>query len=64
MKRILSFVLFIILFSVIIGCSSDSGESTSYQQEDFNISLLNTAGETINISPAGKTLYAYFTGVG
>lgn len=66
-QKLLSFVLLAFIL-VIAACGSDDGDSGSieltYNEADFNISLPDINGNMVNIIPDGKTIYAYFTGVG
>ncbi|MDG5786220.1 hypothetical protein QA612_01870 [Evansella sp. AB-P1] len=66
MKKLLLSFLLITLSIIIIGCSNGNNDTTyeAYNDEDFNISLININGENVNISPDQKTIYAYFTGIG
>jgi peroxiredoxin len=66
-QKLLATVLLLFIF-VIAACGSDDGQGTSidrtYDEADFNISLPDTSENMVNISPDGKTIYAYFTGIG
>lgn len=65
-------VLFLLLsFVVVTGCgNNDEAKSESgtngelvFELAHFDISLPNEEGEFVNITPTGKTIYAYFTGI-
>ncbi|OIJ11589.1 hypothetical protein BKP35_11640 [Anaerobacillus arseniciselenatis] len=64
MKQKLLAVVLLALIVFIAACGSDDGAANIefYDTGDFNIELLDTEGNTVNISPDGKTIYAYFTG--
>lgn len=70
-KRLVTTILFIFIVA-LTACSSDGGDkensnendSLAYDKAAFEISLPDTSENLVNVSPDGKTIYAYFTGVG
>jgi peroxiredoxin len=69
-QKLIATILF--MFIVVMGgCSSNDekpetsngNESLTYDLAAFDISLRDTSGNLISVSPDGKTIYAYFTGV-
>ena len=74
MRKIMT-VLLLLLVMALVGCGSEEeskqaepqtqNEGTfTFEEADFNMELVDTEGNLINIAPAGKTIYAYFTGKG
>lgn len=71
-KKLVTMILFIFIVA-LSACSSDGenqennneieNASISFAEANFDISLPNTSGDLVNLSPDGKTIYAYFTGV-
>lgn len=55
------------LILVLSACGNDETEtndSEAYNKGDFELTLPSTTGEQVSLVPNGKTLYAYFTGIG
>lgn len=71
MKQKLIILILFIFILALAACSSDGGkqendngnDSLTYDKAEFEISLPDTSGNLVNVSPDGKTMYAYFTGV-
>ncbi len=70
MRKLLMIAL-LASFLAIVGCGTDDAQqqatedgTITFNQADFDIELPNTAGSVINVTPDGKTIYAYFTGIG
>ncbi|WNF36206.1 hypothetical protein RJD24_17410 [Bacillaceae bacterium IKA-2] len=69
MKKRLIFVILFISIVALVACSSDGGkesngsERLAYTASEFEISLPDNSGNLVNVSPDGKTIYAYFTGI-
>ncbi|OIJ12549.1 hypothetical protein BKP37_14075 [Anaerobacillus alkalilacustris] len=70
MKKKILAVFVLLLVVVIAGCNGSEEqdrvetEPLTFSKDAFNISLLDTSENFVNINPEGKTIYAYFTGVG
>ncbi|OIJ19593.1 hypothetical protein BKP45_10985 [Anaerobacillus alkalidiazotrophicus] len=68
MKKKILAAFFLLLVVVIAGCNggddTQETETVTFSKEAFDISLLDNTENFVNISPEGKTIYAYFTGVG
>jgi hypothetical protein len=71
MKKKLIATIFFMFIVVMVGCNSDGekpetsngNESVTYDVAAFDISLPDISGNLVSVSPDGKTIYAYFTGV-
>lgn len=69
-KRLITVIMFIFIVA-LVGCSSDGDKLESgnnkadipYDEATFDISLSDISGNIVNVSPDGKTIYAYFTGI-
>jgi peroxiredoxin len=67
MRKVLA-VTFLVLVMALVGCGNDeeivSIEGLEYNQADFDLALPDMDGNLVTVIPNGKTIYAYFTGVG
>jgi hypothetical protein len=70
MRKILA-ITFLVLIIALAGCGAEedkkeviSKEDMQYNQADFDLALPDIEGNMVTITPNGKTIYAYFTGVG
>ncbi|MGJ9384672.1 hypothetical protein CR203_13815 [Salipaludibacillus neizhouensis] len=60
MFRGISAVLFLL---IVTACASDDESGSEYNADDYDFTLLNSAGEEVDIFTDEKALYLYFTGV-
>ncbi|RXJ02030.1 hypothetical protein DS745_08020 [Anaerobacillus alkaliphilus] len=70
MRKIFAIAL-LASFISLVGCATDEEQpqvngngAITFNQADFDMEMPNLAGSYVNVTPEGKTIYAYFTGIG
>ena len=70
MRKILA-VTFLVFLMSLVGWGSEEDKKevvldggSQYNQANFDLALLDTNGNVQTITPDGKIIYAYFTGIG